>query len=56
VGVLCAVPAAMVAVGRVWSGASCPRDVAAGAAIGLAAACLVRYTPALVLRAKTVGA
>jgi undecaprenyl-diphosphatase len=49
-GVLCAVPAAMVAVERVQSGAHYPSDVAAGAAIGLAGAWLARRTPRLVLR------
>lgn len=41
-GVLCAVPAALVSVERVQSGAHYPSDVAAGAVIGLAAAWLVR--------------
>ncbi|MFF4056171.1 phosphatase PAP2 family protein [Streptomyces sp. NPDC001668] len=49
-GALCAVPAAMVAVERVQSGAHYPSDVAAGAAIGLAAAWLTRRAPALFLR------
>ncbi|MFD5338199.1 phosphatase PAP2 family protein [Streptomyces hawaiiensis] len=49
-GALCAVPTAMVAVERVQSGAHYPSDVATGAAIGLAAAWLVRSTPRLVLR------
>jgi membrane-associated phospholipid phosphatase len=49
-GTLCAVPAAMVAVERVWSGAHYPTDVVAGAAIGLASAGLVRYAPRLVRR------
>ena len=49
-GALCALPATMVAVERVQSGAHYPSDVAAGAAIGLAAAWLVRRAPALLLR------
>ncbi|WP_260333524.1 phosphatase PAP2 family protein [Streptomyces beigongshangae] len=49
-GALCAVPAAMVAVERVQSGAHYPSDVAAGAAIGLASAWFVRRTPHLVVR------
>ncbi|MFF8545059.1 phosphatase PAP2 family protein [Streptomyces werraensis] len=49
-GALCAVPAVMVAVERVQSGAHYPSDVAAGTAIGLAAAWLVRSTPRLLLR------
>ncbi|MEU6548573.1 phosphatase PAP2 family protein [Streptomyces sp. NPDC046859] len=49
-GVLCAVPAAMVAVERVQSGAHYPSDVAAGAAIGLASAWLTRRAPRLVVR------
>ncbi|MGW1068304.1 phosphatase PAP2 family protein [Streptomyces aureus] len=49
-GVLCAVPAAMVAVERVQSGAHYPSDVAGGAAIGLASAWLIRHVPHLVLR------
>ncbi|MET7696460.1 phosphatase PAP2 family protein [Streptomyces sp. NPDC005485] len=49
-GALCAVPAAMVAVERVQSGAHYPSDVAAGAAIGLASAWLTRHAPALFLR------
>ncbi|MFB7248285.1 phosphatase PAP2 family protein [Streptomyces populi] len=43
-GVLCAVPAAMVAVERVQSGAHYPSDVAVSAAIGLASAWLTRRT------------
>ncbi|MGW6317593.1 phosphatase PAP2 family protein [Streptomyces sp. NPDC055099] len=46
-GALCAVPTAMVALERVPSGAHFPSDVAAGAAIGLAAARLTRHAPAL---------
>ncbi|MEU1276422.1 phosphatase PAP2 family protein [Streptomyces sp. NPDC005799] len=49
-GALCAVPAAMVALERVQSGAHYPSDVAAGAAIGLASAWLVRHAPAPFLR------
>ncbi|MER6282878.1 phosphatase PAP2 family protein [Streptomyces sviceus] len=49
-GALCALPAAMVAVERVQSGAHYPSDVAAGAAIGLAGAWLARRAPALLLR------
>ncbi|MFE7855444.1 phosphatase PAP2 family protein [Streptomyces sp. NPDC057403] len=52
-GALCAVPAALVAVERVWSGAHYPTDVAAGAAIGLASAGLVRSTPRLLRRSLT---
>ncbi|MGW7465987.1 phosphatase PAP2 family protein [Streptomyces xantholiticus] len=43
----CAVPAAIVAVERVHSGAHYPSDVAAGAAIGLATGLLVRRSPRL---------
>ncbi|WP_371674265.1 phosphatase PAP2 family protein [Streptomyces sp. NBC_00289] len=49
-GAVCAVPAAMVALERVQSGAHYPSDVAAGAVIGQAAAVLVRRVPRLVLR------
>ncbi|EDY58151.2 conserved hypothetical protein [Streptomyces sviceus ATCC 29083] len=49
-GALCALPATMVAVERVQSGAHYPSDVAAGAAIGLAGAWLARRAPALLLR------
>ncbi|MFF3484285.1 phosphatase PAP2 family protein [Streptomyces sp. NPDC002701] len=49
-GALCTVPAAMVAVERVQSGAHYPSDVAVGAAIGLSSAWLVRRTPHLMLR------
>ncbi|MEU9980900.1 phosphatase PAP2 family protein [Streptomyces sp. NPDC050856] len=41
IGAVCAVPAALVAVERVHSGAHYPSDVAAGAAIGLGTAWLV---------------
>ncbi|ORT57297.1 phosphatase PAP2 family protein [Streptomyces sp. CB03238] len=46
----CAVPAVIVGVERVHSGAHYPSDVAAGAAVGLAAGLLVRRTPRLLLR------
>jgi undecaprenyl-diphosphatase len=49
-GAACAVPAAMVALERVQSGAHYPSDVAAGAAIGLATAWLTRRAPHLILR------
>ncbi|CAL9629762.1 phosphatase PAP2 family protein [Streptomyces sp. enrichment culture] len=49
-GAVCAVPMTLVAIERVHSGAHYPSDVAAGAAIGLAAAALVRATPRLVVR------
>ncbi|OEJ23262.1 phosphatase PAP2 family protein [Streptomyces agglomeratus] len=49
-GTAAAVPAAMVAVERVHSGAHYPSDVAAGAVIGLASAWLVHRTPRLLLR------
>ncbi|WP_292904236.1 phosphatase PAP2 family protein [Microbacterium sp.] len=49
-GAVCAVPAAMVAVERVQSGAHYPSDVAAGAVIGLASAWLTRHAPVLFLR------
>ncbi|MEU7061380.1 phosphatase PAP2 family protein [Streptomyces sp. NPDC046197] len=49
-GMACTVPAAMVAVERVQSGAHYPSDVAAGAVIGLAAAWLVRHSPRWALR------
>ncbi|WP_258056087.1 phosphatase PAP2 family protein [Streptomyces sp. Ru62] len=49
-GALCAVPAALVAVERVQSGAHYPSDVAAGAAVGLVSAWLVRHLPQLALR------
>ncbi|MFE5620989.1 phosphatase PAP2 family protein [Streptomyces virginiae] len=50
VAAVCAVPTVLVAIERVHSGAHYPSDVAAGAAIGLAAATLVRATPRLVVR------
>ncbi|MEU2393437.1 phosphatase PAP2 family protein [Streptomyces sp. NPDC007369] len=49
-GIACAVPAAMVAVERVQSGAHYPSDVAAGAAVGLLTAHLIRRTPGLLLQ------
>ncbi|MET9801064.1 phosphatase PAP2 family protein [Streptomyces sp. NPDC006368] len=49
-GAVCAVPMAAVAVERVHSGAHYPSDVAAGAAIGLAGAWLIRQAPRLWLR------
>ncbi|PZG97158.1 phosphatase PAP2 family protein [Streptomyces sp. NTH33] len=48
-GAACALPAAMVALERVQSGAHYPSDVAAGAAIGLASAWLTRRAPRLIL-------
>ncbi|MFF7049685.1 phosphatase PAP2 family protein [Streptomyces griseorubiginosus] len=50
VGAACAVPAVLVSVERVQSGAHYPTDVAAGAAIGLAGAWLTRHAANLVLR------
>ncbi|MGW0856950.1 phosphatase PAP2 family protein [Streptomyces sp. NPDC002690] len=47
VGAVCAVPAALVAVERVQSGAHYPSDVAVGAALGLTSAWLVHRTPGL---------
>ncbi|MFI6360156.1 phosphatase PAP2 family protein [Streptomyces sp. NPDC050743] len=49
-GMVCAVPAAAVAIERVQSGAHFPSDVAAGAGIGLATAWLVRHSPRWALR------
>ncbi|GAA3388035.1 phosphatase PAP2 family protein [Streptomyces roseoviridis] len=49
-GAVCGVLAAVVAVERVHSGAHYPSDVAAGTAIGAAAAWLVRRSPRLLLR------
>ncbi|WP_307544178.1 phosphatase PAP2 family protein [Streptomyces sp. V3I8] len=49
-GALCAVPATVVAVERVQSGAHYPSDVAVGAAIGFASAWLTRHAPRLILR------
>ncbi|WP_318199631.1 phosphatase PAP2 family protein [Streptomyces sp. SCL15-4] len=49
-GAACAVPAVMTAVERVQSGAHYPSDVAAGAAIGLASAWLVRRVAVLCRR------
>ncbi|MFI2783558.1 phosphatase PAP2 family protein [Streptomyces sp. ALB3] len=50
VGAACAVPAAMVAVERVHSGAHYPSDVAAGAAIGLASTWTIRHLPGVLRR------
>ena len=47
-GAVCALPAALVALERVQSGAHYPSDVATGAAIGLAGAWLTRRAPRLV--------
>jgi membrane-associated phospholipid phosphatase len=52
-GALCAVPAAMVAVERVQSGAHYPTDVAGGAVIGLVGAWAVRRVPRLLRRCGT---
>ncbi|MYS05163.1 phosphatase PAP2 family protein [Streptomyces sp. SID6041] len=52
-GAVCAVPAAMVAIERVHSGAHYPSDVVAGAAVGLSVAALLRATPRLLTRAWT---
>ncbi|WP_225877094.1 phosphatase PAP2 family protein [Streptomyces resistomycificus] len=49
-GSACAVTAVMVAAQRVHGGAHYPTDVAAGAAIGLGSATLVRAVPRLVRR------
>ncbi|WP_333773490.1 phosphatase PAP2 family protein [Streptomyces sp. IBSBF 3136] len=49
-GLLCTVPAALVAIERVHNGAHYPSDVAAGAVIGLAGAWLVRHGPGWALR------
>ncbi|MGX1560955.1 phosphatase PAP2 family protein [Streptomyces sp. NPDC055506] len=46
-GAACAVPAGLVAAQRVHSGAHYPTDVAAGGAIGLTAAALIRAAPRL---------
>ncbi|MFC5633157.1 phosphatase PAP2 family protein [Streptomyces bullii] len=54
-GALCAVPAALLAVERVQSGAHYPSDVATGAAIGLACAWLVRHAPRPVPRDRPWG-
>ncbi|MER7309622.1 phosphatase PAP2 family protein [Streptomyces griseoluteus] len=50
VGAACSLPAGLVALERVQSGAHYPSDVAAGAVIGLASAWLTRSVPRLVLR------
>ncbi|MFF7726700.1 phosphatase PAP2 family protein [Streptomyces sp. NPDC008001] len=44
-GALCAVPAVLIAAERVHSGAHYPSDVAAGAVVGAAGACLTRRLP-----------
>ncbi|MGY1584656.1 phosphatase PAP2 family protein [Streptomyces sp. MN13] len=49
-GAACAIPAAMVALERVQSGAHYPSDVVAGAAIGLTSAWLTRHAPRLIRR------
>ncbi|WP_308296004.1 phosphatase PAP2 family protein [Streptomyces yangpuensis] len=49
-GAACCVPAVMVAVERVHSGAHYPSDVAVGAAVGMVAAALVRAVPRLFVR------
>ncbi|MEW1905221.1 phosphatase PAP2 family protein [Streptomyces sp. NPDC086147] len=49
-GAACAVPTVLVAIERIHSGAHYPSDVAAGAAIGLSVAALVRSAPRLALR------
>ncbi|MBL1087252.1 phosphatase PAP2 family protein [Streptomyces actinomycinicus] len=49
-GAACAVPAALVALERVQSGAHYPSNVAVGAAIGLASAWLTHRAPRLMLR------
>jgi undecaprenyl-diphosphatase len=51
-GVLCALPAALVAVERVQSGAHYPSDVAVGTVIGSASAWIVRRVPRPVLRRR----
>ncbi|MBO4252418.1 phosphatase PAP2 family protein [Streptomyces griseorubiginosus] len=54
-GVACALPAAMVALERVQSGAHYPSDVAVGTGIGLASAWLTRSAPRLILRHWLAG-
>ncbi|MGR4877883.1 phosphatase PAP2 family protein [Streptomyces sp. LARHCF249] len=49
-GAACAVPTVLVALERVHSGAHYPSDVAVGAAIGVAAAGLVRVAPRILIR------
>ncbi|MGW2620247.1 phosphatase PAP2 family protein [Streptomyces sp. NPDC001500] len=49
-GALCAIPATLVAVERVQSGAHYPTDVVAGAVIGLGGAWLTRNAPRLAFR------
>ncbi|MEU0677229.1 phosphatase PAP2 family protein [Streptomyces sp. NPDC006172] len=54
-GAACAVPAVLVALERVQSGAHYPSDVAAGAAIGLASAWLTRHAPRRIMRHRLLG-
>ncbi|PZG92189.1 phosphatase PAP2 family protein [Streptomyces sp. NTH33] len=54
-GAACALPAAMVALERVQSGAHYPSDVATGAAIGLASAWLTHRAPRLILRHRPLS-
>lgn len=49
-GAVCAVPTVLIATARVHDGAHYPSDVVAGAAVGLAAAALVRAVPLRLLR------
>ncbi|MGW5473510.1 phosphatase PAP2 family protein [Streptomyces chartreusis] len=49
-GVWCAVPATMVAIERVQSGAHYPSDVVVGAVIGVGSALLTYRAPALIVR------
>ncbi|NUP18197.1 MAG: phosphatase PAP2 family protein [Streptomyces sp.] len=51
-GALCAIPATMVAIERVQSGAHYPSDVVGGAVIGLAGAWLSRHAPRLLLHLR----
>ncbi|MER7982766.1 phosphatase PAP2 family protein [Streptomyces sp. NPDC095817] len=48
--VMCAVPAALLALARVQSGAHYPTDVAVGALVGLGSAWLTRHVPHLLRR------
>ncbi|MFD7628344.1 phosphatase PAP2 family protein [Streptomyces sp. NPDC059851] len=52
-GAACAVPTVLVAIERIHSGAHYPSDVVAGAAIGVAAAALVRTAPRLLVGCAT---
>ncbi|MFI9155570.1 phosphatase PAP2 family protein [Streptomyces sp. NPDC053367] len=54
-GAVCGASAAVVAAERVLSGAHYPLDVAAGGAIGLAAAALARQAPRRVVARKAAG-